>query len=69
MKKYARIINNLVVETFIPPLDVDITECFHPDVVAQFVECPTDVQQNWEFDGTNYKAPVVVITQKEITND
>lgn len=57
--KYARIVNNKVVETFTPPTGVDISECFVPELVAQFIECPIDVEQNYTYNGTTFVAPIV----------
>jgi hypothetical protein len=57
--KYARIVDNKVHETFTPPTGVDITDCFTPELVAQFIECSSDVEQNYTYDGTNFSAPVV----------
>jgi len=44
--KYARIVDNKVWEVFTPPVGVDISECFTAELVAQFIECPSDVEQN-----------------------
>jgi hypothetical protein len=57
--KYARIVDNKVWETFTPPTGVDISDCFTAELVAQFIECPSDVQANWDYDGSNFTAPVV----------
>jgi hypothetical protein len=57
--KYARIVDNKVWEVFTPPVGVDISECFTAELVAQFIECPSDVEQNYTYDGTNFSAPVV----------
>jgi hypothetical protein len=56
--KYARIVDNIVLETFIPPVGVDIYECFTPEIVSQFIECPEEVQQNWTYQDNNFSAPV-----------
>lgn len=57
--KYARLINNVVAETFTPPTDFAIEECFTPEVVAQFEPCPNEVEQNWikQADGTFVAPP------------
>jgi hypothetical protein len=55
--KYARITDNKVVETFTPPTGVDISECFTPELVAQFIECPSDVEQKYTYNGTTFTAP------------
>lgn len=57
--KYSRIVDNKVYETFTPPTGVDISECFTPELVAQFIECPDNVEQNWDYDGTTFIEPVV----------
>lgn len=57
--KYARIIDNIVVEIFTPPTGVDISECFTPDVVALFIKCPEYTEQEYTYDGTNFSAPIV----------
>lgn len=60
--KYARIINTLVIETFTPPANVGIEECFTPELVAQFEPVPEEVQQNWikQQDGT-FAAPIAPV--------
>lgn len=57
--KYARITNNLVIETFTPPANVPIEECFTPEIVAQFEPVPDEVEQNWikQEDGTFVAPP------------
>jgi hypothetical protein len=57
--KYARIVDNKVYETFTPPTGVDISECFTPDLVAQFIECPADVNQDWTYENGEFVAPVI----------
>lgn len=57
--KYARIVDNKVWEVFTPPTGVDISECFTPELVAQFTECPSDVEQNWTVEDGEFIAPVV----------
>lgn len=44
--KYARILENIAIETFEPPEGVPIADCFHPDLVVQFVQVPDEVVQN-----------------------
>lgn len=58
MTKYARIIDNKVWEVFTPPVGVDISECLTPDLVAQFIECPEQVSQNWTYNGSTFTEPV-----------
>jgi len=57
--KYARVIKNVVNEVFTPPEGVDISECFHPDVVKQFTVVSEEVEREWVFDGEKFIAPVV----------
>lgn len=56
--KYARIVDSIVWEVFTPPAGVDISECFTPELVAQFIECPEEVGQNWNYDGSSFTEPV-----------
>lgn len=58
--KYARIVDNTVYETFTPPIGVDISECFTPELVAQFIECPDNVEHNWIYDGTVFEEPETI---------
>ncbi|WPN56920.1 DUF4376 domain-containing protein [Pseudomonas sp. P9_31] len=55
MKSYAHIYNGQVIELF--ETDGDITQMFHPSLV--WIECPSQVQQGWLFDGEAFVAPVV----------
>jgi hypothetical protein len=59
MKKYARVVNDAVWEVFTPPVGVDISDCFTAELVAQFIECPEYVEQQYTYDGTNFSAPIV----------
>lgn len=45
--KYARVINNTVVEVYEPLAGFTIDQCFTPEVAAQFIECPTMTQPSW----------------------
>ena len=38
---------NYVIEIFIPPAGVPITDCFTPEIAAQFETVPPEVDQNW----------------------
>jgi hypothetical protein len=55
---YARInyqsAEQIVIETFVPPIGFAINDCFTPGVVAQFEQVPDEVGQNWvrQPDGT-----------------
>jgi hypothetical protein len=42
MANYARVINNTAVD-----VSTDPTNQFHPDIAAQFVQVPDEVQQGW----------------------
>ena len=55
--KYARLVNNRVNEVFTPPEGIDISKCFHPDVVKQFVVVSEDVEPGWVFDGQEFTPP------------
>lgn len=50
MPKYARLINNVVQEVFIPMAGFTIEESFTPEVVAMFQLCPDDVEAGWLYD-------------------
>lgn len=41
--KYVRVLHDIVQEVFVPPSGIQIEECFHPDVVAQFEQVSDDV--------------------------
>jgi hypothetical protein len=45
--KYARVVETIVVETFIPPEGFTIDQCFTPEVVALFEAVPAEVEVNW----------------------
>lgn len=63
MALYARVVTGgLVVETFEPPGSLSITDCFHPDVAAQFVPVPDGVPvvEGWTYDGAGIFSPPVV---------
>jgi len=57
--KYARIVDNKVWETFTPPVGVDISDCFTAELVAQFIECPSEVEHIWDYTDGEFIAPVV----------
>jgi hypothetical protein len=53
--KYARIINTYAVD-----VRIDSPEgCYTPNIVAEFVEVPDDVQDGWVVTDGNWSAPVV----------
>jgi len=43
---YARIIDEVAIETFMPPEGTPIEDCFHPSLVAEFVQVPDEVVAN-----------------------
>lgn len=59
MRNYARLVEDVVVETIALDDDLDIAELFHPDL--GFVPCTADVGQGWTRDGESWAAPVVTI--------
>lgn len=56
--KYARIIDNEVIEVFSTPDGFVIDECFHEDIARQFIECPDFVEFGYTFNGTDYLKPI-----------
>lgn len=67
--KYARIVDNKVWEVFTPPVGVDISECFTAELVAQFIECPEYVEQNWTYKNGEFVAPVIPANQVIIVQE
>lgn len=57
--KYARIVGNKVWETFVPHSGATIQECFTPDIVAQFISCPDEVENTWTYENGSFIQPVV----------
>jgi len=57
MATYARVVNGIVVEVFIPPSGKGPDDCFHPDFAAEFHAAPDNVAQGWTYDGHNFAAP------------
>jgi hypothetical protein len=57
--KYARIINNVVSDTFVPQTGFTIEESFTPEVVAMYEIIPEEVDAGWKRhqDGT-FSAPI-----------
>ena len=45
--KMARINDGTVVEVLKPIDGFDISDCFHPDILADCVPCGDDVQPGW----------------------
>lgn len=50
MTKYARIVENIVIEIFTPQEGFVISECFTPEVVDMFSEVPDNVTTNSTID-------------------
>lgn len=60
---YAHVIDGVVRELFSPPSDVPIADCFHADIVAQFVDVTSvspEPQPGWTYSGTAFAAPVAL---------
>lgn len=47
MNKYARIENGTALEVFTPSEGLDIADCFHADIAAQFLAVPDTVLPGW----------------------
>lgn len=60
MTKYARPISGLVIETFVPPEGLTLAECFHADVVEQFIACDDDVAEGWTHQEGVFAEPVLL---------
>lgn len=62
MKRYARVVDGIVVETVDLPNRAELVERYHPDLAAQFVECTgvtvggAAVRQRMRFDGKMFGA-------------
>lgn len=57
--KYARIVDAVAVEIFVPPDGVAIDECFHPDLAKAFKEVPEDTAVNAVWDGKKWVNPII----------
>lgn len=53
--KYARIINGIAIDVRAESPD----GCFTPEIAAEFVEIPDNVQDHWILTGTEWAAPVI----------
>ena len=53
--KYVRIVNGIAVDVraYSPE------DCFTPNIVAEFVEIPDNVEDHWILTGTEWSAPVI----------
>lgn len=59
--KYGRIVNNIVVETFIPLDGFDILECFTAEIAEQFEVISDEVNPQWIKDATGkFSSPVII---------
>jgi len=47
---YARVSNNVVLETITPVTGFYIQQCFTPEIVATLIPCPSEVQSGWLYD-------------------
>jgi hypothetical protein len=61
MTKYARVVDNVAVEIFVPPQGVSIDECFHPEVVKMFKAVPDATAVNAVKDGTKWINPTIEV--------
>lgn len=57
MTTYARVINNEVVEIFIPLPGFTLEESFTPEVAALFQEVPNGVKVGWIFKNGKWVKP------------
>lgn len=57
MQKYARVINKFVTETMSIPSDANIEDYFVPQIAAQFIACPDEVEQTWTYEDGEWKEP------------
>lgn len=57
MQKYARVENKLVIETLSIPSGANIENYFVPQIAAQFIACPDEVEQNWTYEDGEWKEP------------
>lgn len=53
----ARIIDGAVMEVLKPIDGFDISDCFHPDILADCVPCGDDVQAGWVLTEGGFAAP------------
>lgn len=47
MTKMARIIDGVISDVIVPLGNFTIEECFHPDLLAQYIAVDGDVQPGW----------------------
>jgi len=57
MTKMARITDGVIGDVIVPLDGFTIEECFHPDVLAQYVAVDGDVQPGWIVTEDGFTAP------------
>lgn len=61
--KYARVLNNVVVEVFIEPNGFIIQECFTAEVVNMFEPVSNEIEVGWiKGEDGSFSAPPVIET-------
>lgn len=65
MANMARINNGTVIEVLKPISGFDITDCFHPDILAGCVEVADDVQQGWVLTEAGFVDPDTIVPEEE----
>jgi hypothetical protein len=65
---FARVVEGTVVEIVTISDGLDISECYHADIAASFISCPSIVQQGYVYDGKSFSAPVApTVTTDDLT--
>jgi len=54
----AKVVDGVVTEVFRPLEGFELIECFHPDILAQAIQCPANVDIGWLYDGEAFTAAV-----------
>lgn len=57
MTTYARVINDVVQEIFVPLPDFTLEESFTPEVAAMFQEVPDNVKVGWKLKNGKWVKP------------
>ncbi|MGO4672998.1 hypothetical protein AB4Z40_08870 [Bosea sp. 2YAB26] len=57
MTRFARLLENTVVEIIELPAGVSVDDAFHPVIAATIRSCGPNVEQGWIVDGQTLKAP------------
>lgn len=55
--KHARVVNGTIVEILTAAPGHDLSDCFHPDVIAGLVEVPDDAECGWVVADGSWSAP------------